>query len=243
MRKKKCEEQWKSELVRFRLVAYRDSKNATLQRRAALAEEFASLTNEVTPLLQRRAEVEVELQEIDEQQAASRKKRVPLLFRVKVSSPCKARWENMVGDQQVRFCTDCGENVYNLSELSDDQAEALLREKQEKLCAFFYRRSDGTILTKDCPSRARDAVHRRRSAIAVGVVAAGAAYLGAEILYQPTLGGIDSRPPRMVEDMDFEPVPVEEWVSTSSNTFSLGSVPEAAMRPELILGDVEFDEP
>lgn len=70
---------------------------------------------------------------------------------IRIASPCPITWEQMVGDDNVRFCNHCGLNVYNLSELSKDEAEALLASTTGRLCARLYRRSDGTVLTKDCP--------------------------------------------------------------------------------------------
>ena len=42
-------------------------------------------------------------------------------------------------------------NVYNLSGMTRRQAEELLINSEGRLCVRFYRRRDGTILTKDCP--------------------------------------------------------------------------------------------
>ncbi len=82
-------------------------------------------------------------------QARSRRA-LPLLDRVSVASPCPARWEEMVGTEQARFCGECKKNVYNLSAMTRDQAEAFLSQA-ESPCVRFYQRSDGTILTSDCP--------------------------------------------------------------------------------------------
>ena len=86
---------------------------------------------------------------------------------VKVASPCKRDWEKMTGDARVRFCADCQSNVYNLSELTTDEAHQLIREKEGKLCVRFFTRDDGTVLTRDCPVGVR--VKRKK------LVAAGAA--------------------------------------------------------------------
>jgi hypothetical protein len=74
-----------------------------------------------------------------------------LLANVKVASPCSARWGHMVGDDRARFCAQCQKHVYNLSNLTADEAAALIREREGSLCARFYRRVDGTVLTSDCP--------------------------------------------------------------------------------------------
>lgn len=74
-----------------------------------------------------------------------------LLANIKVASPCSARWGHMVGDDCARFCDQCQKHVYNLSSLTADEAVALIREREGGLCARFYRRADGTVLTSDCP--------------------------------------------------------------------------------------------
>src|SRR5688572_27086093 len=73
------------------------------------------------------------------------------LDRIKVASPCTADWRFMLGNDLVRFCGQCNKNVYNLSAMKREEAEALIRRMEGQLCARFYRRSDGTILTADCP--------------------------------------------------------------------------------------------
>jgi len=70
---------------------------------------------------------------------------------VKVASPCQRDWDEMTGDARARFCKDCKLNVYNLSEMTTDEAHQLIREKEGKLCVRFFTREDGTVLTRDCP--------------------------------------------------------------------------------------------
>jgi hypothetical protein len=77
--------------------------------------------------------------------------RLPVLDNVKVASPCNADWDDMSGDERVRFCGKCEKNVYNLSMMTRVEGEALIREKEGKMCVRFYRRPDGTLLTSDCP--------------------------------------------------------------------------------------------
>jgi hypothetical protein len=57
----------------------------------------------------------------------------------------------MEGDEQVRFCGECRQNVYNLSEMSRAEAEAIVRRREaERVCIGFYRRPDGTVITREC---------------------------------------------------------------------------------------------
>jgi hypothetical protein len=84
------------------------------------------------------------------------------LDQVKVATPCSADWDQMFAfeDERVRFCSQCNLNVYNLSGMTRSEAEALLTCTERRLCVRFYRRSDGTILTQNCPIGLR-AIKRR----------------------------------------------------------------------------------
>ena len=107
--------------------------------------------------------------------------RADLLARVRVASPCPADWEGMEGDERVRFCRLCDLKVYNLSEMTRAEAEALVARTEGRLCARLYRRADGTVLTKDCPRGLR-AVRLRASR------AAGAAFAALLSLFAAASG-------------------------------------------------------
>jgi hypothetical protein len=78
------------------------------------------------------------------------------LDRVQVAKNCPASWRDMDGNDQVRHCSQCDRNVYNLSNMSRDEAAALIEETEGRLCVRYYRRRDGTMMTRDCgrPERA-----------------------------------------------------------------------------------------
>ena len=82
------------------------------------------------------------------------------LSKVRVASPCPADWDSMIGDERVRFCGQCELNVYNLSAMTKAQAENLIVRTEGRLCARFYRRTDGSILTQDCSVGLRALRHR-----------------------------------------------------------------------------------
>jgi hypothetical protein len=56
----------------------------------------------------------------------------------------------MKGDDQVRHCQICDRKVFNLSNMAEADGLALLRQHSGRLCVRYYRRSDGTVMTKDC---------------------------------------------------------------------------------------------
>jgi hypothetical protein len=72
----------------------------------------------------------------------------------------------MQGDERVRHCSECNLNVYNFSAMSQREIRRLLLAKNERLCARWYRRSDGTIITADCPVGFRGRV--RKISLAAG---------------------------------------------------------------------------
>ena len=73
------------------------------------------------------------------------------LDNVSVAAPCPADWDAMIGDDRVRFCSQCELNVYNLSAMSPREAESLIARTEGRLCVSFYRRRDGSIITENCP--------------------------------------------------------------------------------------------
>ena len=89
------------------------------------------------------------------------------LDHVKISAPCTADWDQMpsFNRDRVRFCSQCNLNVYNLSAMTRDEATALVYQTEGRLCVSFYRRSDGTILTENCPVGLR-AIKRRAAWLA-----------------------------------------------------------------------------
>jgi hypothetical protein len=97
-----------------------------------------------------------------------------LLQQVEIASPCAASWEDMVGDDRVRFCLECNRDVFNLSAVTEKEAEHILLAHGFNLCARLYRRRDGTYLTADCPTGLRAArlwFHRTAGAVVAAVLA------------------------------------------------------------------------
>ena len=97
---------------------------------------------------------------------------------IEVPSPCPESWEGMKGDGPVRFCGLCEMNVYNLSAMTRDEAEALVRERDGRLCVRFYRRADGTVTTTDCAPRRFAALRKVARRTMTGAAALLIALLG-----------------------------------------------------------------
>lgn len=76
---------------------------------------------------------------------------LPVLENVRIAAPCSVNWEDMQGNDRVRVCGQCNFNVFNLSDMTRSEAESLIQSSTGRLCIGYYQRSDGTILTRDCP--------------------------------------------------------------------------------------------
>lgn len=107
-----------------------------------------------------------------------------LLSTVRIASPCPVKWEQMRGDDRTRHCDQCNLKVHNLSAMSADDVRALLDRKraapEQRLCAGYWLRTDGTILAQDCPvglraARARAIRTAARVAAAIGLAVTSAA--------------------------------------------------------------------
>jgi len=77
----------------------------------------------------------------------------------------------MAGDERIRHCSLCELHVYNFAEMTRDEIRELLMRSNGRVCARMYRRADGTLLTRDCPSMLKTA-RRRISRFGSAVMAA-----------------------------------------------------------------------
>ena len=95
------------------------------------------------------------------------------LDRIQIAAPCQESWEQMTGNNRVRFCQQCELNVYNLSGMTRRQAAQLVEQSEGRLCVRFFQRADGTVLTEDCPVGLRALRRGAHKAMAVGYAVFG----------------------------------------------------------------------
>lgn len=88
---------------------------------------------------------------------------------LRLASPCPMKWDEMHGDERVRFCDSCNLHVYNISAMTRKEAERLIVRTEGRFCSRLHRRADGTVITKDCPVGLR--ALRRRAAKVAGAAA------------------------------------------------------------------------
>jgi hypothetical protein len=85
------------------------------------------------------------------------------LEQIRIASPCDVPWDSMRGDDRIRFCRNCRQNVYNVEAMTRAEAERLISAREGRVCVRMLRRPDGTVVTADCWARLRAA--RRRGLI------------------------------------------------------------------------------
>ncbi|AKF10037.1 hypothetical protein [Sandaracinus amylolyticus] len=165
-----------------------DELAAARARRDALRDELARLDHvlhETDAQRARRDALARTLDDVSDTLDRARKRTLPLLSRVRIASPCDARWEDMEGDDRARHCASCDKTVFDFSAMRADEAEALLRAHGESLCAQFFQRADGTILTADCAVGVRRKMRRKLLAATVATITMGVASLAAAAVLAP----------------------------------------------------------
>jgi hypothetical protein len=167
-------------------MAYRDDREALEGHQAELEAKLHELRAKLAESKSVEASMLATVRELEETYAklnamkartttGSPRRELPLLDRVYIASPCAVPWESMTGDERQRLCASCDKTVYDVSAMTRDEAESLLRAKSTDACLRIFRRFDGTVLTADCPvGVVKKQRARRRGAIA-GVLAATAA--------------------------------------------------------------------
>lgn len=105
------------------------------------------------------------------------------LGHVRVASPCNVDWDQMTGSERARFCGQCNLNVYNLSSMTRAEAEHLIANNEGRLCVRYYKRTDGSILTKDCPVGLR-AIKRRLAYVSRAITSAVLTFLAGIGIYE-----------------------------------------------------------
>jgi carboxypeptidase family protein len=90
---------------------------------------------------------------------------------LKVVSPCSSDWGRMPGDEKKRFCVECNKFVYDFSQMTRRQVEAIVSIHRGRMCARITRRPDGSLLTLETPP-AHPVVARRASPVVNATLAA-----------------------------------------------------------------------
>ncbi|MBX7223875.1 MAG: carboxypeptidase-like regulatory domain-containing protein [Blastocatellia bacterium] len=79
------------------------------------------------------------------------KRQLTILDRVSVKSPCHEDWNEMKGNDTVRFCSHCCKSVHNLSEMTRSEAIKLVEQSKSRLCIRYVEGPNQSIITKPDP--------------------------------------------------------------------------------------------
>lgn len=57
---------------------------------------------------------------------------------IEIKNPCTESWDEMQGNDKVRFCSHCAHSVNNLSEITFKEAMKLVRRSEGRLCVRYH---------------------------------------------------------------------------------------------------------
>ena len=70
----------------------------------------------------------------------------------KLSFVCPLPWETMSGSERLRYCSQCGHHVSNLSLLSAaERSELIARAGGDRVCGSYFVRLSGEMVTTEVP--------------------------------------------------------------------------------------------
>jgi len=69
---------------------------------------------------------------------------------LRIASRCPKSWDELVGDNRIRYCGQCRLNVYNLAEMNRDEVAEVVRKTEGRLCGRLYVRVDQTATVENC---------------------------------------------------------------------------------------------
>lgn len=179
---------------------YRDGRDALLARRRARQREL----ERAEQAAQERDRLRRELDAIDD----ALREPASVLETIAMKTPCRARWEDMPGDDAVRRCARCHRDVHDLSRMTEAEIEALFARAAASPCVRLRRRPDGRVVTADCPVEPPSLVARGARIIAAGMLFGGAAGVTAT-LAQPgvLIPAVASEPLEALPPPPRRPVP------------------------------------
>lgn len=127
----------------------------------------------------------------------------------RLSYVCPIPWDSMKGSASARFCESCQRTIPNLSLISRAEREAILAKLgTEEICAAFYRRLTGELVTaEELKSAGLKNTFRQ---FGVGALAATTLGLAAGCSSPKTPEPIKAPPPTTTEAKQQPEKPTEE---------------------------------
>lgn len=88
---------------------------------------------------------------------------------IEVKSPCSESWDEMTGNDQIRFCSHCAKSVNNISEMKRKEALRLIRRSEGRICIRYIK---DPKTSRPLYSENLYKIARRASGLAAGVMTA-----------------------------------------------------------------------
>jgi Carboxypeptidase regulatory-like domain/Ankyrin repeats (3 copies)/Ankyrin repeats (many copies) len=90
---------------------------------------------------------------------------------LKIKTPCSANWDQMIGNEWVRFCEHCQLTVNDLTPLTPKRVRRLIENSKGRLCVRYRVSREGTPLLKAVPQQLHQ-IRKRVSKIAASAFTA-----------------------------------------------------------------------
>ena len=110
---------------------------------------------------------------------------------LKIDNPCSANWDQMIGNEWVRFCEHCRLTVNDLTPLTPKRVRRLIAGSKGRLCVRFKQDHDGLPLIKAVPQQLHQ-IRKRVSKLAAGAFTATLSLSSA--VSSPTTPGFVQQP-------------------------------------------------
>ena len=139
-------------------------------------------------------------------------KKSDFLDNLRVARPCSQEWNEMIGNDQVRFCMHCAKDVNDISSMTRKKARKLVRQSGGRLCIRYitHPQTAGPVFADDLVQ-----IVRRAPRLATGVVSAALSFAG--VAY----GQADPAPPPAAVKVIGKSVPTTPAESKESEQTSL----------------------
>lgn len=142
-----------------------------------------------------------------------------------IAEPCHARWSEMSGDSQKRFCSECDKHVHDLSAMTPQAAQALIAESTAgaSLCVRYEQDNRGAIRfrAREVPATAPLAQQRGANLLLRGAASA------ASMLFALAAGAV-SAGEQPTELSDPRPGPISDTVFMGMDDFVDGELGEVS---------------
>ena len=92
---------------------------------------------------------------------------------ISVKSPCNESWDEMSGNDEIRFCSHCAQSVHNLSTLNRAEIEKLIERSNGRLCVRYVKTSQGKLIAALPENKSQI---KRQRAIAARILASSLAF-------------------------------------------------------------------